>query len=52
MGDQELSESQPMRGVRDGIGDEVVRLLKLVRRLENENMQLRRALMEARPIAV
>lgn len=51
MADQELAESQPMRGVRDGITDEVVRLLRVVRRLEHENAALRRELAEARPVA-
>ena len=39
------------QGTRDGITLEVVRLLKLVRRLEHENAALRRELMEARPAA-
>ncbi len=50
MAEQELAESQH-RSTGDGITDEIVRLLKLVRRLEHENAALRRELAAARPLA-
>jgi hypothetical protein len=50
MAQQELAESQP-GAARDGATDEIVRLLKLVRRLELENAALRRELAAARPLA-
>ena len=50
MAEQELAESQH-RSAGDGIADEIVRLLKLVRRLEHENAALRRELAAARPLA-
>jgi hypothetical protein len=50
MAEQDLAGSQP-RGFRDGVADEIVRLLKLVRRLEHENASLRRELSIARPVA-
>jgi molybdenum-dependent DNA-binding transcriptional regulator ModE len=50
MAEQDLVESQP-RGARDGVTDEIMRLLKLVRRLEHENASLRRELAVARPLA-
>jgi hypothetical protein len=48
MAEQELSESQPMQDARGGITEEIVRLVKLLRRLEHENAALRREL-GARP---
>jgi hypothetical protein len=39
------------QSVRDGVTDEIIRLLKLVRRLEIENASLRRELAIARPLA-
>jgi len=50
MAEQELAESEP-RGARDGVADEMVRLLGLLRRLEHENAVLRRELAAARPLA-
>ena len=46
----ERAESEP-RGTDDGIAEEIVRLLSLVRRLEHENAALRRQLSIARPLA-
>ena len=48
MAEQELSESQPTQDARGGIADEIVRLVKLLRRREHENAALRRE-REARP---
>jgi hypothetical protein len=50
MAEPQRAESEP-RGPGDGVGDEIVRLLKLVRRLEHENAALRRQLSSAQPLA-
>ena len=50
MSDPQGAESQSMPDVLGTISDEIVRLVKLVRRLEHENAALRREL-EARPVA-
>jgi hypothetical protein len=46
----ERADSEP-RGSGDGLTNEIVRLLSLVRRLEHENASLRRQLSTARPLA-
>jgi hypothetical protein len=51
MADQELAESQPWVAGDGRVTDEIVGLLKLVRRLEHENASLRRELAVGRPIA-
>jgi hypothetical protein len=50
MVEQQLAKPQD-KTFSNGITDEVIRLLKLVRRLEHENASLRRELAAARPLA-
>jgi hypothetical protein len=50
MSDPQGAEAQPTPDVLGTISDEIVRLVKLVRRLELENAALRREL-GARPLA-
>ena len=49
MNESNGAEAEGASDVLGGISDEIVRLLKLVRRLEQENAVLRREL-EARPL--
>jgi hypothetical protein len=48
--EQELTRTRQHEG-KDGFGEEIRRLLRLVRRLEIENASLRRELAAGRPVA-
>ena len=51
MSDQDEVEASQPRAARDSITSEIIRLLKIVRRLEHENASRRQELATARPVA-